>query len=100
MPHRRNAIKALRKHEKRHSHNLDVRTAIKKTVKKFEESVSQKNAVEAKISTSVRKLAAKEKYVFSQRNDFQSFQEGTRSQLPQSMRQRLDQVVGELPDTP
>ena len=48
MPHRRNAIKALRKNKERHSHNLDVKTDIKKTVKKFEESVSQKNAAEAK----------------------------------------------------
>jgi len=48
LPHRRNAIKALRQNKKRHLHNLDTKTDIRKTVKKFEESVAQKNAAEAK----------------------------------------------------
>ena len=48
MPQRRNAIKELRKNEKRHMHNLDVKTALKKTVKKFVASVKDKKADEAK----------------------------------------------------
>lgn len=48
LPHRRNAIKALRKHEKRHLQNLDIKTDIRKTIKKFQDLITQKNAAEAK----------------------------------------------------
>ena len=48
MPHRRNAIKALRKNKDRHNHNLDIKSDLRRTVKKFESLVEQKNAAEAK----------------------------------------------------
>lgn len=35
MPQRRSAIKALRQTEKKHLHNQDIKTALKKTVKSF-----------------------------------------------------------------
>ncbi len=47
MPQRRNAIKALRQSKERHLHNLDVKTDIRKTVKKFLVVVDQKNKTEA-----------------------------------------------------
>ena len=48
MPHRRNAIKALRKNKERHLHNLDTKTDLRKTIKKFQQLIAQKNANEAK----------------------------------------------------
>lgn len=48
MPHRKNAIKALRKNKERRFHNLDIKTDLKKTVKKFQNLVTQKNTAEAK----------------------------------------------------
>ena len=48
MPHRRNAIKALRQNRKKQMHNLDLRTDLKKTVKKFQKLITQKNSAEAK----------------------------------------------------
>ena len=48
MPHRRNAIKALRKNKQRHLHNLDLKTDIKKVIKKFQGLIAQKNKAEAK----------------------------------------------------
>lgn len=50
MPHRRNSIKALRQNRQRHMRNLDVKTDLKKTVKKFQDLVVQKNAAEAKLA--------------------------------------------------
>ncbi len=35
MPQRRNALKDLRKNHSRHLHNLQIKTDLKKTVKKF-----------------------------------------------------------------
>ena len=48
LPHRRNAIKALRQNKAKHNHNLDMRTDLKKAVKKFESLVQEKNKAEAK----------------------------------------------------
>ena len=47
MPQRRTAIKDLRKNRKRHLHNLDIKTDLRKTIKKFLTLVSAKNAAEA-----------------------------------------------------
>ena len=47
MPQRRNAIKALRQNRTRFLHNLDFKTDLKKTIKKFLSSVTQKNKEEA-----------------------------------------------------
>ena len=47
MPQRRTSIKALRQTEKRKLHNLDIKTDLRKTIKKFLASVSSKNATEA-----------------------------------------------------
>jgi len=48
LPQRRNAIKSLRQNKKRHLHNLDIKTDLKKITKKFQALVAQKNTVEAK----------------------------------------------------
>ena len=47
MPQRRTAIKALRINHKRHLSNLDIKTDIKKTVKKFRSLIAVKNKEEA-----------------------------------------------------
>ena len=47
MPIRRAGIKDLRKNHARHMHNLDIKTDLKKTTKKYLLSVSQKNLAEA-----------------------------------------------------
>lgn len=47
MPQRRNAIKARRQNHARHLHNLDIKTDLKKTMKKFLASVTAKNSTEA-----------------------------------------------------
>lgn len=47
MPQRRTAIKDLRKNRKRHLHNLDIKTDLKKTIKKFLSVVASKNLSEA-----------------------------------------------------
>ena len=47
MPQRRTAIKALRINENRHLHNLDIKTDLKKTIKRFLASLQQKNSAEA-----------------------------------------------------
>lgn len=44
MPLRRTSIKDLRKNEKRHLHNLDIKTELKKTVKGFVSAASTKKA--------------------------------------------------------
>lgn len=48
MPQRKSAIKDLRKTHTRKMHNLDIKTDLKKTVKKFIASVESKNSEEAK----------------------------------------------------
>ncbi len=47
MPQRKTAIKDLRKNRKHHLHNLDIKTDLRKTIKKFLEFVSAKNVTEA-----------------------------------------------------
>lgn len=47
MPQRRTAIKDLRKNHKHHLHNLDIKTDLRKTIKKFLVLVDAKNAPEA-----------------------------------------------------
>ena len=47
MPQRRSAIKELRKNRKNRLRNLDVKTELKKTVKKFIVSVTSNNKTEA-----------------------------------------------------
>jgi len=48
LPQRRNAIKELRKNKKRRLHNLDIKTDLKKTVKKFMASINEGKNDEAK----------------------------------------------------
>ena len=47
MPQRYSGVKELRKSKKRHSHNLDIKTDLKKTVKTFLRSVEDKNKSDA-----------------------------------------------------
>ncbi len=47
MPQRKAGVKALRKNHKQHLHNLDIKTDLKKTIKKFISSVDKKNVSEA-----------------------------------------------------
>lgn len=47
MPQRRTAIKDLRRNRKRHLHNLDITTDLRKTIKKFLVLVNAKNVTEA-----------------------------------------------------
>ncbi len=44
MPQRRTAIKDLRKAHTKHLHNLQIKTDLKKTVKKFTTAAAEKNA--------------------------------------------------------
>ena len=48
MPQRRNAKKELRKTSKHLSHNLDIKTDLRKTIKKLLLAVKDKNVEEAK----------------------------------------------------
>ncbi|MFA6378768.1 MAG: 30S ribosomal protein S20 [Candidatus Omnitrophota bacterium] len=48
MPQRRSGIQELRLNHKKHMHNLDIKTDLKKTIKKFTASVAAKNLQEAK----------------------------------------------------
>ncbi len=48
MPQRRSPIKDLRKNEKRHAHNLDIKSDIKRTMKSFNNLIAEKNKEEAK----------------------------------------------------
>ncbi|MCK5013388.1 MAG: 30S ribosomal protein S20 [Candidatus Omnitrophica bacterium] len=43
MPQRKSGIKELRKNHARHMHNLDIKTDLKKTTKKFLASVKTKD---------------------------------------------------------
>jgi small subunit ribosomal protein S20 len=47
LPQRRSAIKELRKNHTNHMHNLDIKTDLKKTIKKFLASVQANNVEEA-----------------------------------------------------
>ena len=47
MPQRKAALKDLRQNRKRNLQNQDIKTELKKTVKKFKASVAEKNAKEA-----------------------------------------------------
>ena len=53
MPQRRTSIKALRQSEKRHLHNLDIRTDLRKTIKKFLSSITAKKTAEAQTNLKV-----------------------------------------------
>ena len=44
MPQRRTAIKDLRKAHTKHLHNLQIKTDLKKTIKKFVTAASEKKA--------------------------------------------------------
>ncbi len=44
MPQRRTAVKDLRKNRTRHMHNLDIKTDLKKTIKKFLSAVKDKKS--------------------------------------------------------
>ncbi len=50
MPQRRTGIKDLRKSLKRKLHNLDIKTDLKKTIKRFLISVNNKNLTEAAVN--------------------------------------------------
>jgi small subunit ribosomal protein S20 len=43
MPQRKSGIKDLRKNHVRHMHNLDIKTDLKKTTKKFLASITAKD---------------------------------------------------------
>jgi len=47
LPQRRSAIKELRKTRSRRMHNLDIKTDLKKTIKKFNVAVTDKKSGEA-----------------------------------------------------
>lgn len=47
MPNRRTSIKALRQSDIRKSRNLDFKTDLRKTIKKFTASINTKNTSEA-----------------------------------------------------
>ena len=48
MPQRLTAIKSLRINQKRHNSNLQIKTDLRKTIKKFKALLDQKNLEEAK----------------------------------------------------
>jgi small subunit ribosomal protein S20 len=48
MPQRRSGIQELRLTAKRHSHNLDIKTDLRKTIKSFTAAIEAKNTQEAK----------------------------------------------------
>ena len=47
MPQRKSGVKELRKNQTRRLHNLDIKTDLKKTIKKFLASANAKNTTEA-----------------------------------------------------
>ncbi len=47
MPQRKSGVVALRKNQRRRFHNLDVKTDLKKTIKKFLASLGAKNKQQA-----------------------------------------------------
>jgi small subunit ribosomal protein S20 len=48
MPQRRSGIQELRLTQKKHAHNLDVKTELKKAIKQFTAAVKAKKLEEAK----------------------------------------------------
>lgn len=52
MPQRKSGIKDLRKNRVRQMHNLDIKTDLKKTTKKFLASIKEKDASKAKSNLS------------------------------------------------
>ena len=58
MPQRKSGIKDLQKNHTRRMHNLDIKTDLRKTTKKFLASVKEKNAQEAQsdLKTLYKKL--------------------------------------------
>ncbi len=48
MPRRKTSLKSNRVNKRKRTHNLKVKGQLKKTVKKFQELLAQKNAAEAK----------------------------------------------------
>lgn len=48
MPQRKSAIEELRKSRKRRLHNLDIKTDLKKTIKRFLKAVRDNNPDDAK----------------------------------------------------
>ncbi|HBG62121.1 MAG: 30S ribosomal protein S20 [Omnitrophica WOR_2 bacterium GWF2_38_59] len=48
MPQRRSGLKELRKNRTNRMHNLDIKTDLKKTIKKYTSSIEKNNAAEAK----------------------------------------------------
>jgi len=48
MPRRKTSLKKKRADEKKHLRNLRVKRELKKTLKKFQELLSEKNVTEAK----------------------------------------------------
>ncbi|MFA5088183.1 MAG: 30S ribosomal protein S20 [Candidatus Omnitrophota bacterium] len=53
MPQRKSGVKALRKSQKKHSHNLDLKTDLKKTIKKFLACVNEKNKADAQTALNI-----------------------------------------------
>ncbi len=53
MPQRKAEITELKKVRKRHMHNLDIKTVLKKTTKSFLASIKEKNTDEAKANLNV-----------------------------------------------
>ena len=53
VPQRRTAIKELRKTHKRHMHNLDIKSDLRKTIKHFTDFVSAKKKSEAQKALTV-----------------------------------------------
>jgi small subunit ribosomal protein S20 len=48
MPRRRTSLKRKRADKKRHFRNLKIKKALKKTIKKFQTLLSEKNTADAK----------------------------------------------------
>jgi len=48
LPQRKAGLTELRKNRSKHMHNLDIKTDLKKTIKKFVASVDEKKKDEAK----------------------------------------------------
>ena len=48
MPQRRSGIQELRLTKKKRLHNLDIKTDLKKTIKRFRAAIESKDAQEAK----------------------------------------------------
>ena len=65
MPQRRCAVKDLRKNDHRQSHNLDIKTDLRKTIKKYLGLIQQKNKPEA---TSTLKVVYKKLDKAAKRN--------------------------------